>query len=52
LKVLHQWQEETGDTVPKYLKPNRSKKNVDYLHLVEMPGESKNTKMINKSGPF
>jgi len=52
LKVLRQWQDETGDTVPKYLKPNRSEKKVDYLHLVEMPGESKNAKTINKSGPF
>jgi len=52
LKILHQWQDETGDTVPKYLKPSRSSKNIDYLHLVEMPGESKNAKRNNNPGPF
>lgn len=53
LDVLRQWQDETGDTVPEYLKPDRSaKKGADYMSKVEMPGASKNAKMINKSGPF
>ncbi len=53
LKVLAQWQDETGDTLPEYLKPDRSKeKKVDYLDLVEMPGASKNATLINKPGPF
>jgi arylsulfatase A-like enzyme len=53
LKILHQWQDETGDTTPEYLKPDRSKeKSVDYLDKVEMPGQSRNAKMINNPGPF
>lgn len=53
LKVLHQWQDETGDTTPKYLKPDRSKeKSVNYLHLVEMPGASKHATLNNNPGPF
>lgn len=52
LKVLYQWQDETGDTAPEYLKPSRSQKDVSYLDLVEMPGASKNAKMINTPGPF
>lgn len=53
LDILHQWQYETSDTTPEYLKPDRSaKKGVDYMSRVEMPGASKNAKMVNKSGPF
>lgn len=53
LDILYQWQYETGDTVPEYLKPDRSdKKSTDYMSKVEMPGASKNAKMINKPGPF
>ncbi len=51
LKVLHQWQDETGDSVPEYLKPARGKK-VDYESLVEMPGASKNATLNNNPGPF
>lgn len=53
LAVLHQWQQETGDTVPEYLKPEQSdKKDADYMSKVEMPGAATNAKMINKPGPF
>lgn len=52
LSKLHQWQDETGDTLPEYLKPDRSKKKVDYLDKVEMPGASKKANLINNPGPF
>lgn len=53
LAVLRQWQLETGDTTPKYLKPDRSAKmSEDYMSKVEMPGAAKNAKLINRPGPF
>lgn len=53
LNVLHRWQDQTDDTVPEYLKPDRGKeKTVNYMDRVEMPGASRGAKTCKNSGPF
>jgi arylsulfatase A-like enzyme len=52
LKILHQWQDETGDTVPEHLKPDRSKGKTNFDDLIEMPGASSHATLINRPGPF
>ena len=51
---LHDWTEQTGDTVPGNPTPDRQdisgKKVKGHKHL-EMPGEAKNATAINKPGP-
>lgn len=54
-KVLNQWQEETGDTVPTNPRDNRQPLHTrvrKHPKTKEFAGQKKNAKAINKPGPF
>ncbi len=51
-KILAQWTEETGDTVPKNPTPTRTKEDAQAGVRGEIPGATKQADRINHSGPI